>query len=88
MQLKEFFFPALFVKKQEGEARRLLLLAKQTVTSAVYAQSVSGEHLKSNTQRCVLLHGIGVGIEDGLEHIGDELLHLLRSTSGINPAFS
>ena len=29
----------------------------------------------------MLLHGIGVGIEDGLEHIGDELLHLLRCTA-------
>ena len=29
----------------------------------------------------MLLHGIGVSIEDGLEHIGDELLHLLRCTA-------
>ena len=37
--------------------------------------------LSSDAQGCVLLHGIGVGVKDGLQHVGDELLHLLGCTA-------
>ena len=37
--------------------------------------------LSSDAQGSVLLHGIGVGVKDGLQHIGHKLLHLLGCTA-------